>query len=313
MPIWLLAVAAALRLRQHADQCLPFPNGCDHLLHMCAVMSFSKFNESSHCLNFATEVIHAFDSCKEESIAVEPALAVATTPPPPDSVEPVNATNGSAEEVSTIQVDPTNLTETNASTQFKFAACFTGAYPSSTPCHDVCDDILRASVERGEVCEESCNKMSSCVSSCSMEFVYPSGVSSCVGECMGPVSVDDAGTVAPKDVPPCTTSACQYWDLAAKSMDDTAWHLKFALDKANHMATATSTLRNINEMVTPPPPEDPTPFPWAKLEKRIHTYGSDPFAAFSPATPMPETLAEPMGSPVVAGISTSRKFSSRAP
>jgi hypothetical protein len=274
-------------------------------------MSFSKFNESAHCLTYSEEVIHAFDGCREESFEFEPALAVATTPPPPvaDGVtDAVNSTppGDNEDAVIALQVRARNLTATNATGKVQFTTCFAGAYPSK-PCHEMCDDILRASVERGEVCEESCNKMSSCASSCGMEFVYPSAVSSCMGECMGPVpGADDAGTVAPKDVPPCTTTACQYWGLAAQSMDDTAWHLKFALDKADHMMKATSTLRNINEMVTPPPPEEPTPFPWPKLEKRVISYGNDPFAAFSPATPLPENFPEPL-----AGISTSRKFSSR--
>merc|ERR1719281_109691 len=52
------------------DQCLPFPHGCGHLLHMCGVLSLSEFNTT--CTRYGFEVKYAFDECRNASVEHQP-------------------------------------------------------------------------------------------------------------------------------------------------------------------------------------------------------------------------------------------------
>merc|ERR1719281_1800192 len=184
------------------DQCLPFPHGCGHLLHMCGVLSLSEFNTT--CTRYGFEVKYAFDECRNASVEHQP---VGMLP------EMVAFGKSSAEEPEEVA----------------FSSCMAKSYPS-TDCADVCDDLLRASVPLGEVCEKSCKEMQSCFSSCSMTAAYPTPVGACVGQCMGPVEPDQHGTVAPVEMPECTTLECQWMKLASESADATYWHTKAGLD-----------------------------------------------------------------------------------
>jgi hypothetical protein len=189
-----------------------------------------------------------------------------------------------------------------------FSNCMVASYPS-TPCHEVCDDLIRASVPLGEVCEESCAKVQTCFSSCSMTSAYPTPVAACIGRCMGPVEPDQAGTVAPVDQPECTTLECQWMKFAASTADATYWHTKAGLNNAKNMVTATSVQREMNAARTTTPEPNTTPFPWDKLKRRL-IHDGDPFAAFSPATPLPDFIPTPLpgGEGAVTDVDEKKAF-----
>jgi hypothetical protein len=271
-----------------ADQCLPFPGGCGHLLHMCGVLSFSQFN--TNCTRYGFEVKYAFDECRNASVAHQPVgmlpEMVAFGGKAEDSEDAGSTAAGANDSAVVLSAEEPE--------EVAFSSCMARSYPS-TPCADVCDDLIRASVPLGEVCEESCAKVSSCFSSCSVEAAYPTPVAACVGQCMGPVEPDQAGTVAPVDRPECTTLECQWWAIASKSADATFWSTKAALDNAKNMMTATSVQREMNAAKTTTPEPNTTPFPWDKLKRRlISETGHNPFAAFSPATPLPDFIPTPL-------------------
>jgi hypothetical protein len=264
-----------------ADQCLPFPGGCAHLLHMCGVLSYSEFNTT--CTRYGFDVKYAFDECRNASVEHQP---VGMLP------EMVAFGNGSAEPDGS--ANESALGAAQEPEEVAFSSCMAKSYPA-TDCADVCDDLIRASVPLGEVCEESCAKVSSCFSSCSMAAAYPTPVAACVGQCMGPVEPDMHGTVEPVDRPECTTLECQWMKLASDSADATYWHTKAGLDNARNMVTATSVQREMNAAKTTTPEPYTTPFPWDKLKRRlISEEDRDPFAAFSPATPLPDVIATPL-------------------
>jgi hypothetical protein len=264
-----------------ADQCLPFPGGCAHLLHMCGVLSFTKFNTT--CTQYGFEVKYAFDECRNVSVVHQPVGML------PEMVAFGNSSEDTAEtNASAVALFPPEEPE-----EVAFSSCMAKKYPS-TECADVCDDLIRASVPLGEVCEESCAKVSSCFSSCSMSAAYPTPVAACVGQCMGPVEPDQAGTVAPVDKPDCKTLECQWMKLASASADNFYWHTKAGRQNTKDMVTATSVQREMNAAKTTTPEPYTTPFPWDKLKRRLNDHGDDPFAAFSPATPLPEFIPTPL-------------------
>jgi len=268
------------------DQCLPFPNGCGHLLHMCGVLVYSEFNTT--CTRYGYEVKYAFDECRNASVAHQPVgmLPEVTAFGDNRSEEPP-AGGGNA---SGAALAPAEEPE-----EVAFSSCVAKKYPS-TDCTDVCDDLTRASVPLGEVCEKSCAKVQACFSSCSMSAAYPTPVAACVGECMGPVEPDQHGTVPPVAPPDCRTPECEWWKQASATADSAYWHSKEALENAQNMMDATAVQRAMNAAKTTTPEPYTTPFPWDKLKRRLHDYGDNPFAAFSPATPLPAVIPTPLPS-----------------
>jgi hypothetical protein len=107
---------------------------------------------------------------------------------------------------------------------------------------------------------------------------------------MGPVEPDMHGTVEPVDRPECTTLECQWRKLASASADNAYWHTKASLDNTRNRVKATSVQRAMSAAKTTTPEPDTTPFPWAKLKRRLIDDGGNPFAAFSPATPLPDVI-----------------------
>lgn len=236
------------------NPCLPFPGGCDHLLHMCSALAHDNFGNSS-CLTYALDVNIGFERCKERSFVHGPDVVV-------DEAQ-------------------------------SMPACLTQELPA-TSCTEVCDRLMTAAIPLGDACEESCTKMGACFSSCGYESSDPSPISACVGECMGPVvPIDYSLYSAQLNATACNTTKCEYLKDATEHMDNTMWHIKEALARADHMTAATRTLYDISRVGTTPPPAEPTPFPWPALQKRLGALHSDPFAAFSPATALPPVYELP--------------------
>jgi hypothetical protein len=231
-------------------RCLPFPHGCEHMMHMCAIMQQHDFSalSNSTCVNFGLDMSLGFAHCREESF------------------------RESADE------DP-------AARSQELSACLTAHLPKAQ-CPAVCLDLLRANVKAGEACEKSCTLLDGCISSCTTAATDPSAVTSCVGDCMGPVDALKEGEVE-FHTPECNTTECKWLKMAADAADDTIWHLQEGLERTDHMAAATGPLYDLSKVGTEAPVST-TPFPWGELEKRLPgDFGQDPFAAFDPPTELP--------------------------
>lgn len=237
-------------------RCLPFPGGCEHLMHMCAVMAYEDFGGNRTCLEYGLNLTQAFGQCREQSFRRGPDAAIA---------------EGGG-----------------------FQGCFTAAMPSMQ-CSQVCADLAKADAQLANECMRSCDTMASCFGGCGVEANQSTPISECVGECMGPVRpfIDRSADFKIND---CNTTQCEWLKMAATSWDNAGFHMHVATDDADHMHAATRTLYDLNRAQTTQPPVPPTPFPWGKLEARLVDNGADPFAAFSPPTalPPPEALA-PLG------------------